>query len=165
MRADARGAEDPLPQTLEPLTRVLDVLDFVADMVLPPGGVLGEETGQSRLLAQRLDQFDLRAVGAVFARRIDEADFHALLLESEGLMRDRRAHDIAVIAQRFLDRGRRDADMVETAEFHFFNPIILFRPHMPAFASAPFDYPNQSLLFKFFEIRALCVFERDRLLF
>jgi hypothetical protein len=40
----------------------------------PPLRVLGEEAGDAGIARQRLDQLDLRAVGAIFARRIDEAD-------------------------------------------------------------------------------------------
>ena len=115
VRADARGAEDALAHILESLARVLDILDLVADMVLPAGGVLFEELGDGAGAAERLDQLDLRAVGAALARRVDEADLHPLRLEIEGFVERRRAHDIAVIAHRFLDRGRDDSDVIKTS--------------------------------------------------
>ncbi len=70
------------------------------------------------ILTQRLDQFDLRAFGAILTRRIDEAHLHALRGQVERLMRQRRAHDVAIIGKRRFERRRRNTDMVQAAEFH-----------------------------------------------
>ena len=64
------------------------------------------------------DQLDLGAVGAIFARRIDEANLHALRGKIEPCVDLGRAHDVAIISDRFFDRRRRNADVIEPSQFH-----------------------------------------------
>src|SRR3546814_7939105 len=86
---------------------------FEADVVLSARRVLLEELHDRRVLAQRLDQLDL-AVG-----RIDEAHTHALRRQVERLVDLRRAKQADVHFDRFLDRRRRNADMVEATDRHY----------------------------------------------
>ena len=52
-------AQHPRPARLQPVARRQDVLDLVADMVDAAGRVAGEEGGDGRVGAQRLQQLDL----------------------------------------------------------------------------------------------------------
>src|SRR5207253_7213403 len=85
---------------------------FEADVVLPTERILLEEFRDGRIWPQRLDQFDL-AVG-----RVDETHPHALGGQVERVPVRLGAEQIAVQLEAPLDRGRRNADMVEAAEFH-----------------------------------------------
>ena len=123
VRPDPRLAQHAFALAFEPGLGGVDIGHFVAHVVLAPGGVLVEERLDRGVARQRLDQLDLRAAErAIRAGRIDEADFDPLLGQVERLMNLRRPHDIAIERDAVGDRGRGDADMVETAEFH---PIFL----------------------------------------
>src|SRR3546814_21095377 len=86
---------------------------FRADVVLSARRVLLEERHDRRVLAQRLDQLYL-AVG-----RIDEAHTHALRRQVERLVDLRRAKQADVHFDRFHDRRRRNADLVEATDRHY----------------------------------------------
>src|SRR4029079_14615649 len=112
VRADARLSEDARALGFELGFRGVDVGNLEADMVLPAQRVLLEEFHDRRVLAQGLDQFDLR-IG-----RVDEADTDALRGKIECWAVRLGAEHLAIGFEALLDRRRRDADMVEAAEFH-----------------------------------------------
>ena len=56
--------------------------------------------------------------------RIDEADLDPLLGQVERLMDFSRPHHVAIERDAGGDRGRGDADVVETAEFHWVSPQL-----------------------------------------
>src|SRR5262249_48280231 len=90
----------------------VDLGHFEADMVLAAERVLLEELHDWRAFPERLDQLDL-GVG-----RVDETDPDALCGQVEGRAMRVRAEPRAVELKALLDRWRRDADMVQAAEFH-----------------------------------------------
>src|SRR5439155_17695272 len=92
------------------------------DVMLPAGRVLLQELGDRAVLAQRLQQLDLAV------RRVDEAHPHALCRQVERFVDLRRTEQVAIHRDAFLDRRRRDADMVEAAEVHGRFPLTV----MPA---------------------------------
>src|SRR6185369_1340859 len=96
--------------------RGLDIRDLEADVVLAAQWVFLEELHDRRAFAERFDQLDL-AVG-----RVDEADTNSLRGQIEGETMRLGAEHGAVKFEAFLDRCRRDADMVQAAEFHFLTP-------------------------------------------
>src|SRR5689334_7891071 len=61
MGAEARLAipQDPRPLPGQPVARGADVGDLVADMVDAAAGIAGEESGDRRRLAERMDELDL----------------------------------------------------------------------------------------------------------
>ena len=91
----------------------LNVRDFEAHVVLAAQRVLLEEFRDGRMVAERFDQLDLR-IG-----RVDEADADALRGEVEGGTVRLGIEHGAVKLEALLDRRRRDADVVQTAEFHW----------------------------------------------
>src|SRR5215470_3020445 len=52
-------AQNPRPLPRQPVARGADVGDLIADMVDPAAGIAGEESGDRRCLAERMDQLDL----------------------------------------------------------------------------------------------------------
>jgi len=87
-----------------------DVRHFETDMMLPAGGVLLQEPVDRRIIAQRLDQFQL-AVGD-----IDEGDAHPLRRQVEGGGGDGGTEQPFVHGDGRIDADAGDADMVEPAE-------------------------------------------------
>ena len=118
MRTYARRPENAFAQPFEPAACFVDVLDFVAQVMLPACRVLREKTMDGRVFAKRLDQFDLRSESPILARCVDETDLYTLLLHLERIAYSSRTHDITIIGDRFLNRWRCDANVVETAKFH-----------------------------------------------
>src|SRR3954463_13140104 len=98
MSADTWLAEDACTLGFELGFRGVDFGHFEADMVLTAERVLLEEFRNGRVLAQRLDQLDLR-VG-----RIDEAHAYALRGEVECLPVRLRPEHIAVHIEALGDR-------------------------------------------------------------
>src|SRR6478672_2060413 len=113
MGADARLTEHAGALGLELGLGGVDVGHLEADMVLPAERIALEELHDRRVLAQRLDQLDLR-IG-----RVDEADADALRGEVEGGAMRLGAEHGPIGVEALLDRRRRDANMVEAAEFHW----------------------------------------------
>src|SRR6476659_10385333 len=113
MGADARLTEHAGALGLELGLGGVDVGHLEADMVLAAERIALEELHDRRVLAQRLDQLDLR-IG-----RVDEADADALRGEVEGGAMRLGAEHGPIGVEALLDRRRRNADMVEAAEFHW----------------------------------------------
>jgi hypothetical protein len=72
MSTDARFAKDTRTFSFEVRLGGMDVGNFEADVMLTAERILFEELENRRVLAERLDQFDL-TIG-----RIDKADTHTL---------------------------------------------------------------------------------------
>src|SRR5690606_13024292 len=83
------------------------------------------------------DQLDLRAVHATVRRSVDEADLHPLLGQVERLGDVARTHRLPIVRDAVGNGRRRDADMIETAEFHGFIPRSNAHPIAPANAITP----------------------------
>src|SRR3989344_3708095 len=119
MRPDAGLAEHALAQRLERGLGGMNVGDFVAHMMLPARRVLLEKARDRGVARQRLDQLDLRAVQrAIGAGGIDETHLHSLFGQVERRVDLRRAHHVTVKDDAVGDRRRRNADMVQTSQFH-----------------------------------------------
>ena len=111
--ADARFTEDARALGFELGLGGVDVGDLEADVVLAALRVLVEKPRDRGAVAQGLDQLDL-AVG-----RVDEADADALRGKVKGGAVPLGAEHLAVELEAVLDRGRRDADVVQSSQFHF----------------------------------------------
>src|SRR5690606_37335915 len=105
-------------------------------------GVLFEEARNRGVSRERLDQLDLRAIkGTRRSRCIDKAHLHSLVRKVERLMYLRRAHHVAVKDNAVGDRRRRNADMVQAAQFHI---ALAIHPIVTAIPISTNNAPNKA---------------------
>ena len=103
------SAEDCGAPSFEAVARFADVVDLVAEVMHSPGGIAGEESGDGRVVAERLHQFDVRI------RQLDEHDADAVLGQA---LRPRhlRAELVAIEPRRGFQIGNRERNMVQPAK-------------------------------------------------
>src|SRR5689334_7473848 len=106
VRADPRRTKDPGAFFLESFQRLIDVLGFETDMMLSARRILLEELHDRRILAERLEQLDLRIWS------VDKADSNALDGKLERLAVRLGPEHAAIELNALLNRRRCDADMI-----------------------------------------------------
>src|SRR5689334_14525861 len=169
MRADARLARSGNRGALRPhlVPSSVNVFDFIADVVHAAIRILLEEIRDRRIVAQRLEQFDLRVA------EIDEYRRHTVI-GLRHFLRDISAQRVAVDLRSLLDVIGRNGDVIEPA-YHecSFDCIWVylasnlddFHPRHRLLAPGVFRRPAHRpthTLFQLREVRTLGIVTLDR---